>query len=95
MVRGRTNFANGGSRQQDAVTWLAILNGVLTAANALLSWMRERQLVEAGRAEVLAGHLQAALNDIGKARAARDAVRRDVERDPSKLRDDDGFKRPD
>jgi len=39
--------------------------------------------------------LQATLDEIGKASAVRDAVRRDVERDPSKLRDDDGFKRPD
>ena len=77
------------------MTWLSILNAGLIAVNTLLSWMKERQLIDAGRAEVLTGHLQAALDEIGKANAARDAVRRDVERDPSGVRDDDGFKRPD
>ncbi len=77
------------------MTWLAILKAVLTMASALTSWMQERRLVDSGRAQVISENLRCALDEIGKANVARDAVRRDVERDPAKVRDDDSFKRPD
>jgi hypothetical protein len=77
------------------VTWLAILKAVLVAAGALLGWMKQRQLLDAGRAEAIAAQLKAALDEIACANEARDRVRRDLERNPSGVRDDDGFKRPD
>ena len=77
------------------MTWLGIFKALVIAAGSFASWMRDRQLIEAGRAEAIAGNLKAVLDEIAKADAARDAVRRGVERDPSRLRDDDGFRRSD
>jgi hypothetical protein len=77
------------------VTWLAILKAMLTVAGTLLGWMKERQLLEAGRAEAAATNLRRALDEIASANEARTRMRRDIGRDPSSLRGDDGFKRPD
>jgi hypothetical protein len=77
------------------VAWLGILKALVLALGGFASWMRDRQLIEAGRAEAIGVNLKAVLDEIAKADAARDSVRRAVERDPSGLRDDDGFKRRD
>jgi hypothetical protein len=77
------------------VTWLGILRAAMMAASAFAGWLRDRQLIEAGKAEAVATHLKCALDEIAKANEARDSVRRAVEREPLGLRDDDGFKRPD
>ena len=58
-------------------------------------WLRNRQLIEAGRAEAIASNLNSVLNEIAAAQLARDTVRADLERNPERLRDDDGFERPD
>src|SRR5512146_743854 len=79
--------AGGGARhrrvarrhhQIAAMTWLGLLKALLIAA---------------GAAEAIAAQLKGALDEIARADSARDSVRRDLERDPSRLRDDDGFER--
>lgn len=82
-------------RQQNAVTWLGLLKAALLAMGAFAAWLKDRRLIEAGRAEIIAQNLKAALDEIAKAHLARDAVRYALERDPDRLRDDDGFRRPD
>ncbi len=77
------------------MTWLAILRAVLTVAGALVSWLRERELLHAGRAEIIAANLTAAIDEIAKANVARDRVCGDYLRNPASLRDDDEFRRPD
>jgi hypothetical protein len=77
------------------VTWLALLKAILLAAGALAGWLQQRRLLEAGRAESLAVHLKHALDDIALAEKTRSGVRRDLARDPSRLRGDDGFQRKD
>ena len=77
------------------MTWLAILKAVLVASGALLGWLKQRELLDAGEAQAISAHLTAALGEIEKANAARNTVRASVERDPASLRDDDGFKRND
>ena len=77
------------------MTWLTLLKGVLVAAVALASWLKNRGVIEAGRAEIIAENLEAALDEIAQANAARDSVRLELDRDPSSLRNDDGFKRSD
>jgi hypothetical protein len=77
------------------VTWLGILSALLTAVGGLIGWLRNRQLIAAGRAEIMADTLQAARDETLAANEARDAVRVSLEREPFKLRDDDGFKRAD
>ena len=65
------------------MTWLGILKALVLALGSFASWMRNRQLIEAGRAEAIAVNLKAVLDEIAKADAARDGVRRALERDPS------------
>ena len=77
------------------MAWLGILKALVLALGSFATWMRNRQLIEAGRAEAIGVNLKAVLDEIAKADAARDGVRLAVERDPSRLRDDDGFKRRD
>lgn len=77
------------------MTWISLLKALLTAAGALAAWMQQRSLIQAGRAEAIAANLKGALDEIAKANVARDAARRDVVHNPSGLRDDDGFERPD
>ncbi|HEY4265162.1 MAG TPA: hypothetical protein VGM72_07585 [Micropepsaceae bacterium] len=77
------------------MTWLGILKALVLGVGVFADWLRDRQFMEAGRAETIASHLESALDEIAKAQKARDAVYTDVMRDPGRLRDDDGFKRPD
>jgi hypothetical protein len=68
---------------------------VLVAAGAVLGWLTQCALLDAGLAEAIASHRSAALGEIEKAPAVRDTVRSPLERDPASLRDDDGFQRND
>ena len=75
------------------MTWLGLIQALLTAVSALAAALGNRRLIDAGAAQAVAAHLAAALDEIGRADAVRDSVRRDLEREPERLRDDDGFKR--
>lgn len=75
------------------MTWLGLLKALLIAAGALASALGNRRLISAGAAEAIAAQLKGALDEIARADSARDSVRRALERDPSRLRDDDGFER--
>ena len=77
------------------MTWLGLLKALIIASGGFATWLGNRQLIEAGRAEAIGVHLKAVLDEIAAADRARDGVRAAVEREPSELRDDDGFKRPD
>jgi hypothetical protein len=77
------------------VTWLALIEAALMALAGFAGFLKNRQLLDAGAAEQVSRALAAALDDIAKAKAAREAVRRDAVRDPRGLREDDGFRRSD
>jgi hypothetical protein len=77
------------------MTWLGVLGALLTAIGTLVGWLRNRQLLEAGRDAADAADLKSALDENAVAKEARDAVRVALEREPLRLRDDDGFKRSD
>lgn len=51
------------------------------------------QLLEAGEARAIAKSMRNTQKRLLRAVAARDALRRRIERDPDSLRDDDGHKR--
>lgn len=74
------------------MNWLAALAALAQIVLAVLEMARERQAKGAGRAEAIAESATHALDLI---RAARDARRdaADAAADPSRLRDDDGFRR--
>jgi hypothetical protein len=75
------------------MSWLALIQSALTIVAAVLSYLRERRLVDGAVAEAVNKHLQGALDDIAKANEARDSVRVDAALHPERLRDDDGFRR--
>lgn len=73
--------------------WAKALQLLLAFAATLLGYMRERQLIEAGRADAVAKALADADSEIQEAKNARERVRADLKRDPSKLRESDEFSR--
>lgn len=75
--------------------WLALILSAVKLLGAITSWMHDRQMVSAGQAEQIAAELKGQSDALTKALAAREAVRADIARNPDRLRDDDGFKRPD
>lgn len=74
------------------MNWLAALSALAKLILAILEMARERKAKDAGRAEALAEAATNALDLIRKARDARRAAA-DAAADPSRLRDDDGFRR--
>jgi len=74
------------------MNWLAALSALAQIVLAILNMARERQAKGAGRAEALAESATHALDLIRKARDARRAAAVAAS-DPSRLRDDDGFRR--
>jgi hypothetical protein len=78
------------------VSWAGVLKAVLLLTGALATWLQQRGLLEAGKAESVAARLKEALSDLETAEAARRALRESLEREPGSLRDDDdGFRRSD
>jgi hypothetical protein len=74
------------------MSWLAALSALAKLILAVLEMARERKAKDAGRAEALAEAATNALDLILNARDARRAAA-DAAADPSRLRDDDGFRR--
>jgi hypothetical protein len=74
------------------MNWLAALAALARIVLTILEMARERQAEGAGRAEAIAEAATNALDLIHKARDARRAAAH-AAADPSRLRDDDGFRR--
>lgn len=77
------------------MSWLNIIGVLLGLVQNLVSYLHERKVIDAATKEVLLQNAQDSLEVIAKARAARQAVRDELNKHPERLRDDDGFKRPD
>ncbi len=80
------------------MTWFKLFEWFAAAiANLmgwLLGWLRNRELLDAGGAAEETQQ-KAARDEIALADKARDTLRVELGRDPSGLRDDDGFRRRD
>lgn len=75
------------------MTWLTLAAALIGLATALVKWLSDKgDVADATAAAVLKG-LREADEAIAKAKAARALVRADAERNPDRLRDDDGYKR--
>lgn len=74
---------------------LTIIGSLFTAAGKMFDWLYAKQLVDAGKTEQQVADLKAQVDAAQKALQARLAVERERELNPSSVRDDDGFKRPD
>ena len=74
------------------MSWLSALAALAKVLAAILDMAREAEARGAGRAEAIAEASTHALDLIAKAGDARRAAA-DAAYDPSRLRDDDGFRR--
>jgi Zn-dependent protease with chaperone function len=71
------------------MTWLTVISTVLGLIATIISYLKERKLIGAAIAEVVANNLKASLDEIQRANKVRDAVRADLAANPGKLRDPD------
>lgn len=78
-----------------ASTILSIISAVFAIARWLVGYAEKQKWMEAGAAEAALKGLQEADAAISTANKARADVRDALTRDPSRLRDDDEFGRPD
>lgn len=60
------------------MTLFGLLKLLLSLAGSLTSYMREKQLLEAGHVQAIAANLTRTLDEIEKARIAKSAVKHDA-----------------
>ena len=77
------------------MTWLAIALALLKVSGAIIQYLNNQKLMDAGAAKEALQSLENANAAIEKGRNARKASNDDTELHPDRVRDDDGFKRPD
>ena len=77
------------------MTWLSIVLGLVKLTSALISYLHDNKMIDAGAAKEALNALENANAAIEKGRNARKASNADSELHPDRVRDDDGFKRPD
>lgn len=73
--------------------WLALVNGLLSLANAIAGYLSNAQLLEAGKALEQASNLKRALDEVRRANAARDVIGDRMRSDPNWLPDNDPNRR--
>lgn len=74
---------------------LNAISGLFWAAGKLFDWLYANRLVDAGRTAHRLENLQEQVNAAQKAVEARIAAERASAMEPDRVRDDDGFRRPD
>ena len=78
-----------------ASTIISLLSAVFAVAKWLVGYLEKQKWIDAGAAEATLKGLQEADEAIAAANQAREIVRSELARDPSKLRAEDEFSRPD
>ncbi|HJY06345.1 MAG TPA: hypothetical protein VJ323_08495 [Bryobacteraceae bacterium] len=78
-----------------ASTIISLLSAVFAIAKWLVGYLEKQKWIDAGAAEATLKGLQQADEAIAAANQAREIVRSELARDPSKLRAEDEFSRPD
>jgi hypothetical protein len=77
------------------ITWGSCILALLRFVGALTSYAHDRQLINEGKAEEIAAALADQSAGLRRAMVARAAVHDSLAHDPDRVRDDDGFQRPD
>lgn len=78
-----------------ASTIISLLSAVFAVAKWLVGYLEKQKWIEAGAAEATLKGIREADAAISTANQARADMRDAITRNPDKLRDDDGFQRPD
>lgn len=78
-----------------AASIISIVSALLGLAKWLVAYAEQRRWMDAGAAQAALRGIDDADKAIKDASDARQSVRDRHARDPSSVRDDDGFKRPD
>jgi hypothetical protein len=76
------------------VTWFGILKALVLAIMGVADWLRNRKLSADASAGPVASRPGSAPDEVA-AENAHESVRVALGRNPERLRDDDGFRRPD
>ena len=74
--------------------WLSFLSGLSKLFNAVMEAFRENQLRQDGKNAQQATDAKETAREVQAANDARADAERVLEREPDRLHDDDGFKRP-
>lgn len=74
--------------------WLDVIKALISLVAGIVTFLRERKLIEAGAAQAIAAALEQADNEIKNAKAARARVSAELDAHPERLRDPDEFQRP-
>lgn len=77
------------------MSWIGLVQVLLGIVSTVASYLKDRQLIDAGVAEAVGTHLQGALDEIDKANKAGQAVESDLATHPDHIKLPDGFERPD
>ena len=77
------------------MSWLSLALGLLKISSAIISYLHNNKMMATGAALEALKSLEQANAAIEKGRVARQAADVDSELHPERLRDQDGFKRPD
>lgn len=75
------------------LTWVGIILKALGLINTVLTFAKDERMRGLGAKEALASGLDAARVGVEIATKARDRVREELTKDPTKIREDDGFRR--
>lgn len=77
------------------MSWLSIALALVKLSGALIAYLHDNKMIEAGAAIEALNSLEKANAAIEKGRKARQVSHTDSELHPERVHNDDGFKRPD
>jgi hypothetical protein len=77
------------------MTYAKIVLALINLAGSLAKFFERQGYLKQGEAKAILDGMKKETADVEIALSARRDTRRELERDPGRLRDDDGFKRPD
>jgi uncharacterized iron-regulated protein len=75
------------------VSWFTLLVAFVKATGALAQFLSERQLLNAGEAETIARIQKEQIDAFRRANSIRDDLERELDADPSRVRERDPFRR--
>jgi hypothetical protein len=76
------------------MSWASVIAGLLGLVQTVLGLLKSKKLRQEGANEQIRAQQDQVITNVEKAEAAREAVHDTIVREPERLRDDDGFKRP-